>query len=118
MGRKNEDGKIQGVGAKFNNTHDKVVATYNKHSKPVGWVKTYLNSINNQQKYTFYDNIGVEVVNYQGVNFQYVIDMPLTNDQNGFDVLTGRSGYERINIRFTGLLSNNMPFIGCLTFKD
>ena len=42
--------------------------------------------------------------------------MPLTNDKNGFDVF-GYFGESRYNIRFTGLLSNNMPFIGCLTFK-
>ena len=58
----------------------------------------------------------MEVVNYQGVNFQYVIDMPLINDQNGFHIFHGYSE-TRSNIRFTGLLSNNMPFIGCLTFE-
>ena len=48
MGYKNKADKIQGVAAKFNNKHDKVVATFNKHGKPVGWVKTYLNSNDNQ----------------------------------------------------------------------
>ena len=44
--------------------------------------------------------------------------MPLSNDQNGFNFASGRSGVSRWNLRFTGLLSNNMPFIGCLTFED
>ena len=57
------------------------------------------------------------MISYQGANFQYVIDMPLQNDRYGFSV-EGRSGCYRYNIRFTSLLSNNMPFIGCLTFKD
>ena len=62
VGRVNKAGKIQGVGAKFNNSHEKVVATFNKHSKPVGWVKTYLNSIDHQEKISYYDEKGVEQV--------------------------------------------------------
>ena len=42
--------------------------------------------------------------------------MPLTDDKNGFYTY-GSSGASRINIRFTGLLSNGIPFIGCLTFE-
>ena len=49
MGRKNRAGKIQGTGVKFNNSHEKIVATFNKNSKPVGWVKTYLNKIDNKE---------------------------------------------------------------------
>ena len=84
VGRKNKTGQIQGVGAKFNNTHDKVVATYNKHGKPVGWVKTYLNSIDNKQKYSFLDHNGKELFSHQCTNLKYVIDMPLGDDYDGY----------------------------------
>ena len=42
--------------------------------------------------------------------------MPFKDDQWGYDIF----GYtmSRLNIRFTGQLSNGMPFIGRLTFKE
>ena len=56
------------------------------------------------------------MVSYRGVNLQYVIDMPFPNDSNGYNIFDN-SGMPRNNIRFTGLLSNGMPFIGCITFE-
>ena len=44
--------------------------------------------------------------------------MPFPNDRYGFHPLSGDSGFTRFNIKFTGELSNGMPFIGCITFDD
>ena len=42
--------------------------------------------------------------------------MPFKDDEWGYDYFVGRV-MSRRNIRFTGQLSNGMPFIGRLTFK-
>ena len=43
--------------------------------------------------------------------------MPFPDDRYGFE-LDGGSRMSRRNIKFTGELSNGMPFIGCITFDD
>ena len=82
MGYKNKAGKIQGVGAKFNNSHNKVIATYDHNSKPVGWAKTYIDSIDNQVMYQYFNIDGS--IKYEG---QFVTDYALPDDLFGFDVL-------------------------------
>ena len=74
------------MGAKFNNSHNKVIATYGKNGKPVGWAKTYVDSIDNQMKYSFHDKNGIELYSYQGSNLKLVKDYALPDDMFGFDV--------------------------------
>ena len=108
----NKAGKIQGVGAKFNNSHDKVIASYDHNSKPVGWTKTYVDSIDNKVKYQYYNKDGT--IRYEGD--QFVTNYSLPDDKFGFKY-DGRAGYSRSNMLFSGLLSNGMPVIGRLTFE-
>ena len=67
----NKAGEIQGVGAKFDNSHNKVIASYGKNGKPIGWTKTYLDSIDNQVKYTFYNDNGIEQFSFQDTDAKY-----------------------------------------------
>ena len=51
---------MQGTGIRFNNKHQKVVATIGKHGKPVGWTKTILDTIEPESVYTFFNDDGTE----------------------------------------------------------
>ena len=101
------------MGAKFNNSHNKVIASYDHNSKPVGWAKTYIDSIENLVKYQYFNKDGS--IKYEGDKF--VTDYSIPDDMFGFHVGHGHAGKLRINIRFSGLLCNGMPVIGKLTFR-
>ena len=118
MGYTDKAGNIQGVCAKFNNSHNKVIATYGKNGKPVGWAKTFVDSIDNQVKYSFHDKNGIELYSYQGSKFEFVKDYALPDDKYGFHPFSGRAGESRSNLRFSSLLIDGSPVIGRLTFKD
>ena len=100
--------KIQGTGGLFNNKFQTIVSTFTAESLPSGWTLTY-DIIKKKVKYSYYHQDGKEEVWHQGHPLEYVTDITLKDDKT-------YHGYERTNVRFTGLVCNGLPFIGTLEY--
>ena len=100
----------------FKNTREIVIATYDKHSKPTGQMKTYLNSIDIPIRYSYIGVDGKENIQHEGKELKYLKDMKIVDDENGFSFTEG-SAWSRINIRFTGLVCDGILVVGTLSFK-
>ena len=100
--------KIEGTGGFFSNKFQTIVSTFNAEGEPTGWTLTY-DMIKKKVKYSYYQQDSKEVIWHQGHPLKQVKDITLKDDRKW-------NGGPRKNLKFTGLVSNEKPFIGTLDY--